>query len=104
VESDFVLAPKGDGNYSNRFLETLSLGRIPVVVDTDIMLPFEDRIAYDRCVVRVPMSDVEKTPEYILAWYAARCDEKEWADAQACARSAYEDYLRIDSFFRKLFE
>lgn len=56
IGADFVLAPKGDGNYSNRLLETLSLGRIPVLIDTDTVLPFEEEIDYAKILVRVPIS------------------------------------------------
>lgn len=102
VESDFVLAPKGDGNYSNRFLEALSLGRIPVIVETDVVLPLEHIIAYDRCVVRIPMRDVSRMPEYIRAWYDA-LDETQWKEAQAYARYVYATYLRIDTYFTAFF-
>ena len=46
VDSDFVLSPKGDGNYSVRFYETLALGRIPVLINTECVLPLEDKIDY----------------------------------------------------------
>src|SRR6185503_19907515 len=62
---DFALAPKGDGNYSVRFLEALALGRIPVLIDTDTELPLEDRIPYEKICVRVPARDIARTPEYI---------------------------------------
>src|SRR3989344_2280747 len=53
--SDFVLTPKGDGNYSNRFLETLSLGRVPVLIHTAAGLPLEDGIDYSKIMVPVPI-------------------------------------------------
>lgn len=100
--SDFVLAPKGDGNYSNRFMEVLSMGRIPVLIDTDIALPFEKEIPYEKFVVRVPMEKVEKTPEYICSFYDSLSPE-EWQERQRLARRAYEEYLRQDVFFENLF-
>jgi len=102
TESDFVLAPKGDGNYSNRFLKTLSLGRIPVLVDTDVVLPLEDVIDYSKIVVRVPMKDVHNTPKYIREFYD-KLSESDWQDRQRMARKAFEEYLRQDSFFRYFF-
>jgi hypothetical protein len=102
IESDFVLAPKGDGNYSNRFLETLSLGRIPVLIDTDAVLPFEDRIDYEKIMVRVPMHEVSNTPRYIRAFYDA-LSQKEWESRQRLARETFKRYLRQDSFFNEFF-
>lgn len=94
-ESDFVLAPKGDGNYSNRFLEALAMGRIPVVIDTDTVLPFEDRIPYSDICVRVPMRDIARIPEHIRRFYDTLSDE-EWAGRQQKARDVFEQKLRQD--------
>lgn len=102
VEADFVLAPKGDGNYSNRFLEALSLGRIPVLIDTEAVLPFEDRIDYAQVIVRVPMREVRKMPQYVRAWYDALTPE-EWQERQRLARETFDRYLRQDSFFFEYF-
>jgi hypothetical protein len=103
IHADFVLAPKGDGNYSNRFLKTLSLGRIPVVVDTDIVLPLEEIIDYSKIMVRVPMSEVAKTPEYIRAFYD-KLDDDEWQVRQHMAREVFEKYLRQDAFLLYFFQ
>lgn len=100
--SDFVIAPKGDGNYSNRFFKTLCLGRFPVLTDTNIVLPLEDVIDYSRIIVRVPMREVHKTPEYIRAFYDALDDETYRARQQE-ARDIFEKYLRQDSFLRYFF-
>lgn len=102
AHADFVLAPKGDGNYSNRFLKTLAFGRIPVVVDTDIVLPLEDVIDYSKIIVRVPMKDVAKTPEYIRTFYDALSQE-EWKQRQQRARETFTIYLQQDSFLRYFF-
>lgn len=102
VDADFVLAPKGDGNYSIRFLEALSLGRIPVIADTDVVLPFEDEIEYAKIIVRVPMEQVANTPRAIRDFYDALTDE-EWRSRQQLARDIFEKYLKQDTFFRRFF-
>lgn len=102
VNADFVLAPKGDGNYSNRFVETLSLGRIPVLVDTDVVLPLEKEIDYSKIIVCVPMEQVANTPRYIRNFYDS-LTEKEWQRRQHLAREIFEKYLRQDSFLRYFF-
>ncbi len=102
VESDFVLAPKGDGNYSNRFLEGLSLGRIPVFVDTDMVLSSSEKIEYEKITVRVPMSDVKNTPDYIRKFYDA-LSEEEWQARQRFARDTYAKYLFQDAFWEQFF-
>ena len=102
VHSDFVLAPKGDGNYSNRFLEALSFGRIPVLLNTDTVLPLEDDIDYRAHMVTVPMEKVSQTPHLVREWYDAH-DALAWGLAQQKAREVYREKLRLDSFFAYFF-
>lgn len=102
-DADFVLAPKGDGNYSNRFLEALSMGRIPVVVDTDIVLPLEDTIDYSKIMVRVPMERVDETPRFIAEFYKG-LDEEGWQERQRLARETFVQYLSVDAFFKHFFD
>ncbi len=102
ADADFVLAPKGDGNFSNRFLEALALGRIPVLIDTDVVLPLESVIDYSKITVRVPMGEVQKTSEYTRAFYDSLSNE-EWQARQRLARATFEKYLRQDAFLRHFF-
>lgn len=65
LNSDFIICTRGAGNFSYRFYETLCLGRIPIVVDTDIDLPFEDFIDYDLILKIKNIEDIEyKVMEY----------------------------------------
>ncbi len=101
LDSDFVLAPKGDGNYSVRFFEALSCGRIPILIDTDVCLPLEDVIDYSKFIIRVNHRDIKKLPEIVSRVYESLSDEK-FADMQKAARQAFETYLRYDSFFNTI--
>ncbi len=102
VNSDYVLAAKGDGNFSNRFLEALSLGRIPVVPVTDSVLPLEGYIPYSKSIVLVPIREVSRTPDYIAQHYESM-NEDEFELAQRKARELFEKYLRLDSYFEFFF-
>ena len=51
--SDYVLCSRGGGNFSYRLYEALSAGRIPLFVDTDCVLPFEDEIDWHALCVWV---------------------------------------------------
>lgn len=102
VDADFVLAPKGDGNYSIRFLEALSLGRIPVIADTDVVLPLEDEIDYSKIIVRVPMEQIANTSRVIRDFYD-RLTNEEWRHCQLRARETFARYLKQDAFFRYFF-
>ena len=42
----FTFCMRGAGNFSYRFYETLMMGRIPIFIDTDCVLPFEELINF----------------------------------------------------------
>lgn len=99
---DFALAPKGDGNFSVRFFEALSLGRVPILIDTDCVLPLSDKINYDLFIVRVPHTQIKNTPQIVSDLFQ-KLTSSEFIEIQQRARSAYEKYLRYDAFFNELF-
>lgn len=49
----YNICVRGAGNFTYRFFETLSVGRIPIFIDTDTPLPFEDIIDYKKHSVYV---------------------------------------------------
>lgn len=65
----YALCVRGWGNYSFRFFEAMSLGRIPVLVDTDCPLPLEDEIDYDRLMVRVPEAALASLPARVRQFH-----------------------------------
>lgn len=100
--SDMILAPKGDGNFSLRFYEVISLSRIPVLLDTDLVLPFGDFIDYKEFCLIVPFDRINSIDSFIYDFYE-RLSESELIRMQKNARRFFQEYLRYDSFFNKLF-
>lgn len=98
VNSDFVLCPKGDGNYSVRFYEALSLGRIPILIDTDMAMPLEKTLDYSKCILRVHHTDIGRLGDIIADFYESLTEEQ-FIEMQRAAREAFIKYLRYDSFF-----
>jgi hypothetical protein len=101
--SDFVICPKGDANASARLYEVMTLSRIAVLIDTDMVLPLEEVIDYSSCLIRVPYMDIKKLPEIISRRYESMSEE-EFEEMQVSAREAYDRYLRYDVFFNYVFE
>lgn len=99
LESDVSLVVKGDGNYSYRFYEALSLGRIPLLLDTACRLPLEEIIDYSSFVIRVPLPDLPRIADIVAERYA-RMSAEEFREMQRKAREAFEKYLRIDRFLK----
>jgi len=48
----YTFCLRGNGNFSVRFYEVLIMGRIPVLINTDVRLPLEDLIDWNKhCVI-----------------------------------------------------
>lgn len=100
---DLALAVKGDGNYSYRFYEALSLGRILLFIDTETPLPLEGIVDYGKFILNVDAADTKDLAAVVRAWWVGTSPE-EIERMQRDARSAFENYLRTDTFFAYAFE
>jgi len=101
--SDYVLCCRGSGNFSYRLYETLSAGRIPIIIDTDIVLPHEEKIAWSKISVWVEKDNVANVGQAVLKDYISM-SHKEFLERQKTCRKIYEDYIRPTSYFNKWFE
>jgi hypothetical protein len=101
-DCDLALVAKGDGNYSYRFYEALSLGRIPLFVDTETPLPLEAEIDYGSFVLWVRRPELPWIGVLARDWWRGTTPE-EIERRQLAARAAFTDYLRPDRFFARAF-
>jgi hypothetical protein len=103
LQSDLALCVKGDGNFSYRFYEALSLGCIPLLIDTDCVLPFAEKINYDSFMLRVSFQDIAGLAQRVEEWWDGLTDDK-FVEMQKKAREAYERYLAVPAFLRFAFD
>jgi glycosyltransferase involved in cell wall biosynthesis len=103
LESDYALDVRGDANDSTRLCEILSLGRIPVIVDTERNFPFSDKIDYASFALVVDFRDIEKLPERIAEFHK-NISPEHFEQMQKNARDAYVKYFRIDALTRMILE
>ena len=61
--SHFNICNRGAGNFSMRFYQTLSCGRIPILLNTDMVLPFENEINWNDSIV-IAESEEELVENY----------------------------------------
>jgi hypothetical protein len=101
--SDYALCVRGDANCSVRFYEALSLGRIPLFVDTACVLPLEDIINYRDFCVFVDWRDIDRIGG-ILADFHAKLSPEKFENMQHRAREVFTTYLRMDAFSKYLAE
>jgi hypothetical protein len=62
----YSLCSRGTENYSVRLYETFCMGRIPILIDTDVVLPFENEIDYERQCVVVKKSQVRNADKIVF--------------------------------------
>lgn len=101
LDSDYALDVRGDSNDSTRLFEILSLGRIPVIVDTERNFPFSDKVDYSSFALRIDFRDIKKLPELVTAFHKNISPER-YEEMQKNARDAYINYFRIDAVMRHI--
>lgn len=103
LNSDYTLSIRGGGNFSVRFYETLSLGRIPVFVNTDCQLPFDDKVDYRKYCVWVEEDEIPYMAEKIADFHRAM-STGEFTDLQFTCRALWQERLSMDGFYRHFIE
>lgn len=101
LQSDYCLDVRGDANASTRLFEILSLGRIPVIVDTERNFPFSDVIDYSTFSFTVDYRELDRLPECIEKFHAQISNEK-FEDMQHKAREAYVNFFRVDALMKHI--
>lgn len=98
-ESDYVLCTRGDGNWSVRLYEALSMGRIPVVVDTDLVMPYDFLLPWRDYGVWIDRSQVPEIGRHVAEFHE-RIGDDGFEEHQRACRRLWEDYLSPLGFFR----
>lgn len=101
MHADFALDIRGDANASTRLFEMLSLGRVPLIIDTERNFPFSENIDYRSFSIIVDHTEMARMPEIVRSAYDALSPE-EWRLMQERARAAYLEYFRVDAMTKHL--
>lgn len=103
LDTDYTLCIRGAGNWSMRFYETLSVGRIPVFVDTDSILPFDFKIDWHDYVIWINEHEIPHIAEKVAHFHASISND-EFIDRQKACRKLWEERLSRDGFFNHFHE
>ncbi len=101
LSSDYCLDIRGDANNTIRLFEILSVGRIPVILDTERNLPFSDQIDYSSFALIVDFRDLKRLPETI-AEFNDSLSEEQFVSMQQKAREVFLTYFRVDAMTKHL--
>jgi hypothetical protein len=101
VDSDYTLCARGAGNFSFRFYETLSCGRIPLFINTDCALPFDDFIDWNKFCVWIEETEIPEISD-ILLHYHTHISDREFRETQLLCRKIWEEYLSPEGFFQNV--
>lgn len=101
LSSDYALVARGNGNFSFRLYEAMSAGTIPVFIDTDCCLPFDDVIPYRDLFVWVPEHEVSRIADFVMD-YHLRLDDHSFNERRRAIRDIYDRFLSPLGFHREL--
>lgn len=97
----YTLCCRGSENYSVRFYETLCMGRIPIIIDTDLVLPFDDSVDYSQHGVWIQKKDIASAADILLEFHQSHSAD-ELAAIQQSNRMLWETHLMHKNYYRQL--
>ncbi|MBC8196782.1 MAG: exostosin family protein [Candidatus Marinimicrobia bacterium] len=99
-KTDYTICIRGTGNFSTRFYETLALGRIPIFVNTDCILPFEYKINWKEHVVWVEENERSEMGKKISDFHNC-LNNKTFHQLQLNNRLLWENHFSFSGFINK---
>lgn len=96
-QSDYILCPRGGGNYSIRFYETLAMGRIPIFINTDCTLPFDWIIDWKKYCIWVEESQINNLPGIIKNYHNSISSSNFEKQQQTC-RELWLEWLSYEGY------
>jgi hypothetical protein len=94
----YTVCVRGGGNFSRRFYETLACGRIPILISTDSMLPFEEVIDWKQHIVWVDYQNLDQIGE-IVEDFHAKLSPKAFQELQIMNRRLWADMLSAEGYY-----
>lgn len=99
ASTDYTICVRGGGNFSVRLYETLAMGRIPIYIDTDGLLPLTDTIPWHRHMVIVPYDQRHQLADHVLKFHKELGPEG-FQQIQQNNRNLWKDKLTLAGFFK----
>ena len=101
-ECDYILCPRGFGNTSIRFYESISAGRTPILIDTNGGLPeLSQENSWDKHILRLNLG--EDWSKQILRDWESLSPGDSYVKRQVGNRELFDNLLDFDKYMIKLF-
>lgn len=101
TQCHYTLCARGLGNYSFRFFETASCGRIPLYIDTHGVLPFENLVDYQGHMPIVKFENLKSVND-VLNSFHENLSNADFLELQKFWRNLWEEKFEPAGFFRSL--
>jgi len=98
-ENLFTFCYRGAGNFSYRFYEVLSMGRIPILINTDCVIPFWDDIVTSGIII-IDENDTMDVVQTIRTYYDKHKHNLEHIQTQN--RDLYIKYFSPIGFLKNI--
>ncbi|GAB4233191.1 MAG: hypothetical protein Kow0049_16500 [Stanieria sp.] len=102
VDSNYILCCRGSGNYSFRFYEALSCGRIPVFINTDCVLPYDFEIDWKQYCIWIEENELSIIDQKINDFHD-KISAKEFVELQYECRKVWQERISPEGFFANLY-
>lgn len=101
--NDYTVCVRGGGNFSVRLYEVLSLGRIPIFIDTDSRLPYDFLLDWKEYGVWVDQKDVQRLPQIVRDFHDNLSDDA-FIELQVKCRQLWHEWLSRAGFLQHFIE
>ena len=101
ISSDYTFCYRGAANYSLRFYETLCLGRIPLFINTNCILPFNEEIDWENIVLWIDENEKNYMIEKIYDYHHSMTNNQ-FIEKQYYCREIWSKYLSKKGFIKNI--
>ncbi len=100
-ESDYILCVRGGGNFSVRFYETMLMGKIPVFINTNCLLPFENQINWKNHVVWIEWKERKNSAQIVSNFHKSLSNE-DFIYLQKSNRKLWKEKLSVSGMLKTI--
>lgn len=102
LNTDYTFCARGNGNFSFRFYEILSAGRIPLFIDTDSVLPYDFVVDWEKQFFWLDVRNLSQVGPRLYDYHCSLTPEQ-FQDIQQNCRYLWEEWLSPRGFYKNFY-